>query len=125
MRERGRPRGIDEPTQLLKVQPALPPRRARRFRFARTLTARTILVTCVSALVSVVVTALVALPLANRPANRQIQQNLSDEATLAGLLMTPRIASPRTDDEERLVAQMRERHIDVYVIRNGQPDRAA
>jgi signal transduction histidine kinase len=96
----------------------------RRRPFADTLTARTMLVTCAAALISVLVTALVAAPIGVRAANNQARQGLTDKAKLVADLLGPRLATPRPRDEERVIAQLRAQHIDVYLVRRGQPDRA-
>src|SRR5687768_14749109 len=88
-----------------------------------TLTVRTVLVTCVVALVSVLVTALVAVPLTIRNANREATERLANETTFAAELMRQRIATKRTNDEVALAQRLRDRDIDIYVIRNGVADR--
>jgi two-component system sensor histidine kinase BaeS len=95
---------------------------ARR-RPARTLTARAVLVACAVALISVAVTALIAIPLAVRAVDRQARQALASEAEVVAAVVRPRLASPRTGDEQRVVQLLRRRNIDVYVIRAGEPDR--
>ncbi len=88
-----------------------------------TLTVRAVVVTCVVAVVSVLVTAAVAIPLSIRTANREVQQRLSEETALAADAMRPRIASKRSADEVALADRLRSRNIDVYLIREGEPDR--
>ncbi|MFC4149386.1 HAMP domain-containing sensor histidine kinase [Micromonospora mangrovi] len=100
------------------VAPAGPPRR----RFARTLTARAVLVTCAVALVSVLVTALVAVPLTVRGTERRDQQALAAQARLAADVLRGRPAR-RDTAGERLIRQLRQQEIDVYVIHAGQADR--
>src|SRR6266542_3298604 len=95
---------------------------ARR-RFGRTLTARAVLVTCAVAVVSVLVTALVAFPIAMREADRDASVALDREAALVAALIGPRLASPRTRDEETVLRRVTSMHIDVYLIRDGEPDR--
>ncbi|MFB9234511.1 sensor histidine kinase [Plantactinospora siamensis] len=97
--------------------------RGRR-RFARTLTARAVLVSCTVALISVLVTVLVAVPLAAVTADRQARQALAAQANLAAQALRPRIDRGRTADEERIIQQLRRQHIDAYLVRAGQPDRA-
>jgi signal transduction histidine kinase len=93
-------------------------------RFGRTVTARAILVTCVAAVVSVLVTALVAFPIALRAANQDARTALDKEASLVAALLGPRLASPRTRDDEAILRRLATMQIDVYVIRGGEPDRA-
>lgn len=92
----------------------------RRSSFWRTLSARAILSTCVAALVSVLVTALVAFPLAVRAANDATRTGLSDKADLAADVLAPRTDAPVK--EERVATQLRKRGIDLYLIRNGRSD---
>ena len=99
---------VNEPTLALR---ALRPRR----RFA-TLTVRAVLVTCLAALVSVLVTALVAFPLAIRTANDEARKGLVDKAQLAAYLISSR---PNEPGEKQLVNQLRAQKIDVYLVRNG------
>ncbi|NED56045.1 two-component sensor histidine kinase, partial [Micromonospora aurantiaca] len=58
----------------------------------RTLTARAVLATCAVALVSVLVTALVAVPLAVRGAERRDQEALAAQARLAADVLRVRPA---------------------------------
>lgn len=97
--------------------------RMRGRRFGRTLTARAVLVTCAVALVSVLVTAVVAVPLAARSAERQAREALAAQARLAAEVLRPRVDRGRTSDEERIVAQLRRQGVDAYLIRGGQVDR--
>ncbi|MFG1949510.1 sensor histidine kinase [Micromonospora sp. NPDC048830] len=112
-----------QPTVALPVigaRPAPPPRR----RPGRTLAARAVLVTCAVALVSVLVTALVAVPLAVRGAERRDQEALAAQARLAADVL--RVSRVRQGDAagERLIRQLRAQDIDVYVVRAGAVDRA-
>ncbi|MFC4018634.1 histidine kinase dimerization/phospho-acceptor domain-containing protein [Micromonospora sp. GCM10011542] len=106
----------------LPVLGANPP--ARRSRFGRTLTARAVLVTCAVALVSVLVTAVVAVPLAVRGAERRDQEALAAQARLAAEVLRTRLDRGRTADEERLIQQLRNQGIDAYLIRRGVVDRS-
>src|SRR6185437_10236252 len=87
-----------------------------------TLTVRAVVVTCVVALISVLVTAAVALPLAARSANREAIDHLNDEAVLTTELLRGRIANRAADQQLVLPQRLRQRGIDVYVIRNGVAD---
>ncbi|WP_410810821.1 histidine kinase dimerization/phospho-acceptor domain-containing protein [Micromonospora sp. 067-2] len=100
-----------------------PPAVPRRGRFGRTLTARAVLVTCAVALVSVLVTAIVAVPLAIRGAERRDQDALAAQARLAAEVLRTRLDRGRTADEERLIQQLRNQGIDAYLIRRGTADR--
>lgn len=99
------------------------PWRARR-RLGRTLTARAVLVSCAVALVSVLVTAAVAVPLATRAAQRQAREALAAQARLAAEALRPRLDRGRPLDEERIVRQLRNQGIDAYLIQSGTADRA-
>jgi two-component system sensor histidine kinase BaeS len=90
---------------------------------ARTLTARAVLVACAVALISVAVTALIAVPLAVRTVDQQARDALASEAAVVTAVLRPRLASPRTADEERVVQLLRDQDIVVYVVRAGEPDR--
>jgi signal transduction histidine kinase len=89
----------------------------------KSLAARTALVTCVVAVMSVLVTALVGAPLALKQSNTVARQRLADEATLTAELLRPRFSTKQTEDEQTLVRQLRNKGIDVYLIRGGQADR--
>ncbi|MDQ7911462.1 HAMP domain-containing sensor histidine kinase [Phytohabitans sp. ZYX-F-186] len=104
-----------ELTQLLPV--------VRRRPLGRTITARAVLAACAVAVVSVLVTALIAIPIAVRGAERQALDSLDQQAQVAAKLLRPRLSSGRTGDEERLIGQLRTEEIDAYLIRAGQPDR--
>jgi signal transduction histidine kinase len=127
----------DEPTRPLPPVPARPgttrppgaaapagepPRRPLLGR-GYGLTARAVVVTCAAALISVLVTALVAFPLAVSAANREARQALTEEGVLVADVLGPRLNSRSAVDEELLARRLRSRNVDVYLIRNGQPDR--
>lgn len=90
----------------------------------RGLTARAVLVTCAVALVSVLVTALVAVPLAARNVERRAQEALAAQARLTAEVLRIRLDRGRPEDEERLIRQLRNQGIDAYLIRRGEVDRA-
>ncbi|WP_432983464.1 histidine kinase dimerization/phospho-acceptor domain-containing protein [Dactylosporangium sp. CA-233914] len=92
----------------------------------RSLAARTALVTCVVAVMSVLVTAAVGIPLTATQANKAARQRLADDTALTAELMRPRFNNtPRnTNDEEAVVKRLGSRGIEVYLIRAGQPSRA-
>ncbi|MGS2617318.1 sensor histidine kinase [Micromonospora sp. LZ34] len=110
-----------EPTLALPVvgPPPAPP----RHRSGRTLTSRAVLVTCAVALVSVLVTAIAAVPVAIRGVERRDQEALAAQARLAAEVLRPRLETGRTADEERLVRQLRAQGVDAYLIRRGVADR--
>jgi signal transduction histidine kinase len=86
----------------------------------RTLAARVTLVTCATAVISVLVTALVAFPVASRSANDEARAGLADKADLAGEVL----AAARPAQRERLVQRLRGERIAVYLVRRGVADRA-
>ena len=86
---------------------------------ARTLTARVVLVTAATAVVSVIITALVALPIAVRSANDQARAELIEKSALAVELL----ATERPAARERIVRELRRDDIAVYLIRRGVADR--
>jgi signal transduction histidine kinase len=85
----------------------------------RTLTARVVLVTCATAVVAVIVTALVALPIAVRSANNQARADLVEKSALAVELLS----TERPAQRERIVNRLRKDRIAVYLLRRAQPDR--
>ncbi|MEU2700946.1 HAMP domain-containing sensor histidine kinase [Micromonospora aurantiaca] len=103
------------------MPPTGPARSGRRP--GRTLTARAVLATCAVALVSVLVTALVAVPLAVRGAERRDQEALAAQARLAADVLRVRPVRQRDGAGDRLIRQLRQQQIDVYVIRDGRADR--
>jgi two-component system sensor histidine kinase BaeS len=93
--------------------------------FGRTLTARAVLATCLAALISVLVTALVAFPFAVRTANDAIRAGIADKATLAAQLVedgTDLGGAPLRAGI--VVRQLRRQSIDAYLVRNGRSDPA-
>ena len=113
--------GADEltvPLPVIRERAAAP-----RWPLGRTLTARAVLVSCAVAVVSVLVTALVAVPLAARAVERQAKDALAAQARLTAEVLRPRIDRGRTGDEERVVRQLRNQGIDAYLIRAGRADR--
>ncbi|TYC00099.1 HAMP domain-containing histidine kinase [Micromonospora sp. WP24] len=117
------PAHVDPPTVALPIVGPEPPAAPSRTGFGRTLTARAVLVTCAVAMVSVLVTALVAVPLAVRGAERRDQEALTAQARLAAEVLRTRLDRGRTADEERLIRQLRAQGIDAYLIRGGAVDR--
>ncbi|MFI6823715.1 histidine kinase dimerization/phospho-acceptor domain-containing protein [Micromonospora sp. NPDC050187] len=116
------PPGADLPTGAL---PTVGPRPAgpRRSRPGRTLTARAVLVTCAVSLVSVLVTALVAVPLAVRGAQRQAQDTLAAQARMTAEVLRFRLSRGQPADE-RLLRLLANQDVDAYVLRDGRVDRA-
>jgi two-component system sensor histidine kinase BaeS len=84
------------------------------------LTARAVATTCLVALVSVLVTALVAVPLAVRAANDATRAGLRDKASLTVDLVDLR---PGVAVQERVVTELRAQGIDVFLVRAGHVDR--
>src|SRR5687768_6738314 len=85
-----------------------------------TLSGRTVLVTAATAVVAVIITALVALPIAVRSANTAARDELVEKSALAVELLT----TERPLARERIVSRLRADGIDVYLIRRGAVDRA-
>src|SRR4051812_47234216 len=84
----------------------------------RTLGGRAILVTCATAVVSVIAPALAALPVAVTAADTQARRDL-DEKTI---LMTEALADDRPAQRQALVNRLRQQNIQVYLIRRGSAD---
>jgi len=130
--------GADERTESYPVAPppepaAAPPPRppeplpppppvARQRGFARTITARAILTTCLAALIAVLVTALVAFPLAIRSANTQARAALADKSAIAEVFLSDRPDQPVR--AEVLARVLRRDGIGLYLVRNGHADHA-
>ncbi|MFF5083439.1 ATP-binding protein [Actinoplanes sp. NPDC000266] len=85
----------------------------------KTFTGRAVLVTAATAVVSVIITALVALPIAVRSANNAARADLSEKSALAVELLASERAAART----RIVNRLRDDGIAVYLIRRGAADR--
>jgi two-component system sensor histidine kinase BaeS len=87
--------------------------------FFRTLTGRAVLVTAATAVVAVIVTALVAVPIAVRSVNTQIRAELMDKTVLAVESLTDERPAAR----KRITDRLRAQDIEIYLIRNGRVDR--
>jgi two-component system sensor histidine kinase BaeS len=96
---------------------------ARPTRVFGTLTARAVLVGCAVALISVLVTAAVALPLATGKVEQQAKEALNAQAGLAAQALKLRVRRGPAADEERIVRQLRLQGVDAYLIVQGSPDR--
>ncbi|MCW6011029.1 HAMP domain-containing histidine kinase, partial [Micromonospora sp. CPCC 205371] len=92
-------------------------------RRTRTLTARAILSGCAVAVVSVLVTVLISVPITVRSVDRDARQALAAQARLTAEVLRPRLDRGRTADEERIIRQLRDQGIDAYLIRAGEADR--
>ncbi|MER7461074.1 HAMP domain-containing sensor histidine kinase [Micromonospora sp. NPDC126480] len=110
----------DQPTVALPLAGTWP---LPRTRSGRTLTTRAVLVTCAVAMVSVLVTAIVAVPLAVRGVERRDQQALAAEARVAAEALRSRLDTRRVADEQRLIRQLRAQGVEAYLIRGGVADR--
>lgn len=96
-------------------------RRSRRLWHG--LTARAVAATGAVALVSVLVTALIAIPLAARQVEKQTRQSLTAETQLVAEAMRGRMNRERFTGEDRIVRQLHRQGIEAYLIRAGQADR--
>jgi two-component system sensor histidine kinase BaeS len=85
----------------------------------RTLTGQVVAVTAATAVIAVIITALVALPIAVRSANEQARAELVEKSALAVELL----ATERPVARERIVRQLRQDDIALYLIRRGVVDR--
>ncbi|MEH1124029.1 sensor histidine kinase [Micromonospora sp. CPCC 206061] len=88
-----------------------------------TLTARAILSGCAVAVVSVLVTVLISVPVTVRSEDREARQELIAQARLTAEVLRPRLDRGRGADEDRVIRQLRNQGIDAYLIRAGQADR--
>ena len=82
----------------------------------KTLTGQVVLVTVATALVSVLITAAVAIPVSIRSINTQLRAELQEKSALAVELL----ATERPAARERIVQSLRRDGIDVYLIRRGR-----
>jgi two-component system sensor histidine kinase BaeS len=91
-------------------------------------TARAVLATCLAAVISVVITAAVALPLGIRDANQEARVILADKARVAASVIEGRntaSSAAREEQRARRVAQeLRAQGVETVLIRGGQADRA-
>ncbi len=94
----------------------------------RSLTGRAVLVTGLVAVVAVLITAIVALPVALRAANSDTRRALAGSADLAARAMTTVLDTPAAQAREEnrtrnIVAALRAEGIEAVVIRDGRPGR--
>ncbi|GAA0423020.1 HAMP domain-containing sensor histidine kinase [Actinoplanes capillaceus] len=89
-------------------------------RFFGTLAGRAVLVTTATALVSVIATTMVAVPIAIRSVNTQVRTELMNQTVLAVELLTDERPAVRA----RIVDRLRAEGVEIYLIRNGRADRA-
>lgn len=87
--------------------------------FFRSLTGRVVLVTAATAVVSVIVTALVAIPVSMRAINTQVRAELVEKSKIAVELLT----TEKQPARERIVTDLRAEKIEVYLVRRGAVDR--
>jgi two-component system OmpR family sensor kinase len=88
-----------------------------------TLTVRAVLVTCLVAIVSVLITAAVALPLAARSANEEMRLVLADKARVAANVIegnTPAAQAKEDTRAAKVVATLRSQGVDAVLIRDGK-----
>ncbi|MBL7254342.1 HAMP domain-containing sensor histidine kinase [Paractinoplanes lichenicola] len=86
----------------------------------KTLTGQVVLVTVATAVVAVLITAAVAIPVTVRSVNTQLRAELQDKSALAVELL----ATERPTARERIVTSLRRDGISVYLIRRGAVDHA-
>nr|WP_203660399.1 HAMP domain-containing sensor histidine kinase [Actinocatenispora rupis] len=82
---------------------------------------RSTLVTCLVALISVLVTAAVAVPLARSAALRADRHNLAEQADLATALLGPRVGQPVRS--EALARRLRQYGLELSLVSDGRADR--
>jgi two-component system sensor histidine kinase BaeS len=82
--------------------------------------------TCLAALISVLVTAAVAFPLALRSANDAVRAGLADKASLAASLINPSTATGAGAPIRAavIVRQLRRQDVNAYLVHNGKSDPA-
>ncbi len=84
------------------------------------------LATCIAALISVLVTAAVAFPLALRSANDALRTGLADKASLAASLINPPTGTGAGAPIRAavVVRQLRRQDVNAYLVHNGRSDPA-
>src|SRR4051794_319563 len=87
--------------------------------FFRTLAGRVVLVTAATAVVAVIVTALVAVPVAKRSVNQRIRAELVEQSKIAVELLT----AERQPSRERIATDLRDEDVEIYLVRRGVADR--
>src|SRR5262245_22400604 len=95
----------------------------------RSLTGRAVIVTGLVAVVAVLITAIVALPVTLRAINDDTRRALASNADLAARAMTTAVDTPAAQAREEarvrsVVEALRAEGIEAVVIRDGRPDRA-
>jgi two-component system sensor histidine kinase BaeS len=85
----------------------------------RTLTSRAVLVTCAVAVISVLVTALVAVPLVLRAAEEERREALVEETAVIAEVMS---RTQRDVVDRQLARQLRDHGIEIVLVRNGRAD---
>ncbi|MGH3647395.1 MAG: sensor histidine kinase [Micromonosporaceae bacterium] len=100
-------------TQRLPLVP--PPRAAPGY---STLAGRTVVITCVVALIAVVATALFAWPLAVQVTTTEARRALADRAEVVKAMLEPRRSG---EVRKRAVAKLREQGVTVLLIVDGRP----
>lgn len=102
--------------------------RGRQHRWLDTLTTRAVLVTCLVAVISVLMTAAVALPLTIRSANREARVVLADKARVAANVIegrpTPGAQQLQSRRQQLVVRTLREQGIEAVLVQDGTPDRS-
>src|SRR4051794_24278352 len=88
-------------------------------RLLASLTGRVVLVTVATAVVSVIITALVAVPVAVRAAGTRTRAELAEKSALAVELLT----DERQPARERIARSLRRDDIEIYLVRRGRVDR--
>ncbi|MEV6526229.1 sensor histidine kinase [Longispora sp. NPDC051575] len=84
------------------------------------LTARAMLVTCTVAIIAVVVTALVALPLGLRAAQSEARGKLESKTEIATAMLG---TAPGQQQQLNIVRRLRASRIDIVLVLDGKPDR--
>ena len=82
-------------------------------------TARAVLTGCIVALISVFVTALIAVPLAAQAAERSARESLATQAAAVAAVMRVRPAAAKRLDTVPISEQLRKQGIDAFVVADG------
>ncbi|WP_020522879.1 sensor histidine kinase [Catelliglobosispora koreensis] len=87
-------------------------------------TARAVLAGCIVATISVVVTALIAIPLAIQATEKAAKEALVTQANAVAITLRARALRPNSPDEQRILEQLRKQGIEPFFIADGKSDPA-
>lgn len=86
------------------------------------MTVRAVVTGCVVALISVFVTALIAVPLSAQAAERAARQSLSTQANAIATLLRAKDLRRAVVDDRPIIGQLRGQGVEAYLVRDGKVD---